>query len=75
MKTTDIGPCKAAVAVVVRGGRMYLRLTADGRSVDIPFDSGKAERFRRRIEQLVPYNYRTVVASAYTFSGERPPLS
>ena len=54
---------------------MYLRITADGRSVDIPFDGGNAERFRSRVEQLVPYNYRTVFASAYTFSGERPPLS
>ena len=53
---------------------MYLRLTADGRSADIPFDSGKAERFRRRIEQLVPYNYGTVVGSRYPFAAERPPL-
>ena len=40
--------CDVTVAVVVRGSRMYLRLTADGRSADMLFDGGKAERFRRR---------------------------
>ena len=51
-----------------------LELEAAGSAAaDIPFDSEQAERFRRRIEQLVPYNYGNVVGSRYPFAAERAP--
>ena len=52
-----------------------LELEAAGSAAaDIPFDGEQAERFRRCIERLVPYNYGTVVGSPYAFAAERPPL-
>ena len=71
----DTGSCEAGVGVVIHEGRMYLRVSADDRSVDIPFHNGDAERFRRRVEHLVPYNYGDVVGCYYGLAGERAPHS
>ena len=56
------------MAVIVKDGEMYLRLSIDGVSADMIWD--EAKHFINRLGSMVPYRFMDSVCSPYTFKAE-----